>query len=41
MFQPGSDFGICRKSYWVTGARAEGGGDCVCMCVDTCSHESA
>ncbi len=27
MFQPGSDFGICRKSYWVTG----GGGCCVCI----------
>ncbi len=26
MFQPGSDFGICRKSYWVTG-----GGVVVCV----------
>lgn len=32
MFQPGSDFGICRKSYWVTGARGGAGGLCAYKC---------
>ena len=38
MFQPGSDFGICRKSYWVTGAGGGGVIVCVqeCMCVGAC-----
>lgn len=39
MFQPGSDFGICRKSYWVTGAEREGA--IVCTSVHVCRLVSA